>query len=446
MYAKFKFESIPLDKIMLDTNNPRIVTQQKLATQAEIVKYLFEFENLDAFIRKIANEGKNTGAERPYVVKNGKQYTVVEGNTRIAAYKILTGMISLPEGIKFNVPSISISQKSAMTDVDCSVAPDRDSLLPIMAQAHFGTGDKSKWGYLGSRKAVFDEYKNGRKIKEIARAFDKPESDIRDLLLEYQLYLEALKLKWSPEERAALVAPSVEFNPPVRFLQTGGHKGKVGIEYDKVNIEILFTSKDAKKKFQHLIKKLVLRQGKGLSATSLYDDVFKDYSESAKSESNSSEKKSAGKSSKSSQMDEDEDKSEEKKQPKKPKDALFPYAAKKNNALLKQLMIEAQTINIVRHPASSTLLLRMIVEITLKELIVEANANKDKKSLDLEGALNLCMSNVVKLSKDELKVLKEFKTQHLDHINLATHVNVKPNESRLKMARDCVDQFIKSHI
>ena len=172
MYSKFKYDTVPLEKIDLDTRNPRLVTQNKLKTPQEILNYLFEFEDLDTFIKKIASQGKNKGAERPYIVKSNSRYIVVEGNTRIAAYKLFTGLLSVPAGLPYTIPNISNSQKSEMLKVECSIAPDRDALFPIMAQAHFGAGDKSKWGYLGSRKAVFDEYESGRSIKDIAKAFD----------------------------------------------------------------------------------------------------------------------------------------------------------------------------------------------------------------------------------------------------------------------------------
>jgi len=92
MYSGFKYESIPLKDIALDDRNPRIVTQAKLSSHDERLAYLFEYEDLERFIKKISSEGKNVGAERPYVVKTGSRYTVIEGNTRIAAYKVLTGL------------------------------------------------------------------------------------------------------------------------------------------------------------------------------------------------------------------------------------------------------------------------------------------------------------------------------------------------------------------
>lgn len=96
MYEKLKFERIALSLVRLDDRNPRIVTQEKLASEEEISEYLFEHEDLSSFIKIIALERRNPGAERPYVVKEGKGDVVVEGNTRIAAYELLTGQCAAP--------------------------------------------------------------------------------------------------------------------------------------------------------------------------------------------------------------------------------------------------------------------------------------------------------------------------------------------------------------
>lgn len=74
-----------------------------------------------------------------------------------------------------------------------------------MASAHFGLGDKSKWGYLGSRKSVYDEWIGGKSVAQLASAFDKKPGQIRDLILQYQLYLAALNLDWTEAEKNELL-------------------------------------------------------------------------------------------------------------------------------------------------------------------------------------------------------------------------------------------------
>lgn len=439
MFAGFKYESIPLKDILLDEKNPRIVSQTPLRTQAEILQYLYAHEELENFIRKIASEGRNFGAERPYAVKKGNEYIVIEGNTRIAAYKILTGLLKPPPH-QDTPPHISEAAKKDLLSIDCSIAPNRDALMPIMASAHFGTGDKSKWGFLGSRKAVFDEYKSGKSLARLAKLFKVSQGDIKDFILEYQLYLKALSLNWTSAEKDTLLNPNLAFNPPVRFLQSSGHKEKVGISYDTTNLKIVLP-RDAEKKFKHLIKKLVISPVKGLGATASYDAVFEDFQDSTSKPKSGGTTNSSNTKSKTNSSSTNKSSSSQSAKP----GALFSYQSNTNSGLLKQLMKEAKDLRANKFPAAATFLLRNIVEATLRHIIDDQKANKTGNRLDLEGCLNLCANNSVTLPSTDKKILSEFKRSHLDYLNLGAHGNLIPNETRVLQARDTIDQFIKKH-
>ncbi|MBF0268047.1 MAG: hypothetical protein HQL44_05610 [Alphaproteobacteria bacterium] len=445
MFSKFKYESVPLKDILLDDRNPRLVTQKKLTTQDKIVEYLFDHEDLSVFLKKVAAEGKNHGAERPYIVKTGSKFTVIEGNTRIAAYKLLTGLLSAPKAYATSVPNVSQGVKDSMLDVDCSIAPSRDILMPIMARAHFGKGDKSSWGYLGSRKAIYDEWKANKSISVLAKTFEVTQGDIRDFILEYELYNQVLGMNWTNEEQEVLLDPNVKFNPPVRFLQTGGHSDLVGISYDRTNLKVLFSNAEAKKKLKHLILNLVINPKRGLGATASYDDVFKDYKTSAKSKDGAGSGKSSTKGTKQGggkTSSSGKGGCSSKPMPQ----ALFNYISSMNNGLVDQLMKEAKNLNCKNFPAAGTFLLRNIVEAILKHIIDQQKANSLGVELSLEGSLSLCKSDKVKLPNDDKKVLKEFEKSHLSYLNLGAHGNVIPNSDRLFGARDCIDQFVKRHV
>ncbi len=451
MFSKFKYERIPLSLIKLDDRNPRIVTQEKLKTEEAIIRYFFEHENLAGFMKKLVSEGHNRGAERPYVVKDAKTYIVIEGNTRVAAYKLLTGQIAAPEEYASSVPHIPEPMKAELLAVDCTIAPSRDALLPIMASAHFGLGDKSKWGYLGSRKAVFDEWVGGKSIAQLASAFDKKPGQIRDLILEYQLYLAALDLGWTKAERDELLKPEVEFNPPVRFLQSTGHKSALGIDFDRINLKIVFGGEETKNKFKHLVRKLVVDTGKGLNATSTYKDVFADYVEQTASGSTTSSATSNGGSSSTSSASASQSGSGSGTKAGTaggtlPKGALFGYLPSSNSAIHQQLMKEAKSLNCEKYPAAGTALLRCIVETLLKSIIHDQGANTKNNLLSLETSIDVCLGNQVQLSADDKKILKEFKKSHLDYVNLGTHGTTVPNALRLMAARDCIDQFVMRNI
>jgi hypothetical protein len=431
MFDKFTYESIPLGSIALDLRNPRLVTLKPLKSEVEIVDYMFAHENLADLLEKIALDGRNIGAERPYVVKQGTTYVVVEGNRRIATYKLLSGLLKPSKKYAAKVPAVDSSVVSKLSNIECSIAPSRDDLLPIMANAHFGVGDKAKWGYLGSRKAVYDEYKAGRSVSSLAAAFDRRKGQIRDYILEYSLYLKALAFDWTNEEREALEDPSVEFNPPVRFLQSQGHKDKVGVEFDRDALAIKVLDATADQKLKHLIRKLVVSPQKGLGATASYDDVFKDFT-----------LKKAGPESEPTSKDVD-DETEKKPSPPLKAGALFNYPVTQHNQLIKQLAKEARNLNC---QASGTFLLRNLLEALLKQIIEKEGAHKGDASLSLEKAISLAITPACKLTQPDRQILSEFRKSHLDYVNLGAHGNIIPNHLRLFSARDCVDQFVKRHI
>lgn len=454
MFSDFDYKTIKLEEIMLDYQNPRIVTPSPLKTQEEIVAYMFEHTDLMDLISKIAREGKNKGAERPYIIASGKNsYTVIEGNTRITAYKILTGLLNVPAGFEGRVPAISDEMKVDLLSVDCTIAPDRDTLFPIMTNAHFGRGDKSKWGYLGSRQAIYKELVAGKNIDEIAELFEISPSEVRRYIIEYKLYLEAIKLRWTLKEKQKLLDPAIAFNPPIRFLQTKGHKEKVGIEYDLDNLNIVFENNIAKQKFQHLIKKLVINPHKGLGATAEYDSVFKDFTTS--SPLGGQKDKSSEENDQSPETGEDDNSSDDRDlspsppkpapKPKPLKNALFAYESSSNSELLINLANEARRLSIKQFPCAGTFLLRNIVEAILKELIVKNDANGENNNISLESALGLCMGQKINIPKEDKKILGEFRTHHLNYLNLGAHGNIVPNENKLRMARDCIALFVRKY-
>src|SRR5207302_11152542 len=109
--------------ISLDLLNPRLVSDKPFNNEDEIVEYLFEYDDLAGLIDRIATEGKNRGAEQPYVVRaKGKKnhFTVIEGNRRVAAYKLLTGELEPPADFEDDVPELPTEVQDTLRVLDCS--------------------------------------------------------------------------------------------------------------------------------------------------------------------------------------------------------------------------------------------------------------------------------------------------------------------------------------
>lgn len=178
----------------------------------------------------------------------------------------------------------------------------------------------------------------------------------------------------------------MEFNPPVRFLQSTGHKSALGIDFDRINLKIVFAQEETKRKFKHLVRKLVVDTGKGLSATSTYKDVFADYVEQ-RGPGSGNDSATAGGGSASNGTDSQPGSAGGDKPggggSTLPKGALFGYSPSTNSAMHHQLMKEAKSLNCEKFPAAGTALLRCIVETLLKSIIHDQGANHKNNLLSL---------------------------------------------------------------
>jgi hypothetical protein len=461
MFKKFQLKTLPLEDILLDIQNPRIVSAKPLKSQHDIIAFLLEHEGLLEFIKKIAKEGKNPAAERPYVFRAGKKYVVGEGNTRIAAYKILTGQQEVPAEWATDIPMISEADRKRLLNVDVSVAPSNGELAPLKARLHFGLGDKSGWSWLSSRQEIFTAWIKLKSISSVSKIFDRKNAEIQNFILEYKLYREALGLAWTDEERAVLQQPRLEFNPPIRFLESKGHKEKLGISLDKTNLKVSFTDNVAKQRFKHLITKLVISKTPGIGATASFGEVFNDFKEPTKkqpakkdsgggtatggdggssgSSSGSDDGSKGGKGSSSSGGGSG--------QFTKKLGRLFDCKPKVSNTLLEQLMLEAGKLDCRTFPGAGTVLLRCIVEALIKRIIQENNLDPKGAARDLNDAIGVIKKSAsTPISKDEKKVLGEFAAQDLQYLNLVAHANIRPNFQRLEAALSVIDLFVRKYV
>ena len=86
-----KFTDIPLDKIDLDPENPRLVHIENKLTDREIEEYIFDEEDGRRLYRQIKRDEQIV--EEVWLKKIGDRYTVKEGNRRVVAAKRLLSNI-----------------------------------------------------------------------------------------------------------------------------------------------------------------------------------------------------------------------------------------------------------------------------------------------------------------------------------------------------------------
>jgi hypothetical protein len=133
-------KTIGIASLMLDAQNPRhgVVQSQNEAIQAIITE---QEGKLVTLARDIAEHGLSP-LDRMLVIKAGRNYTVVEGNRRIAAVKLLHNP-DLAEGTPLEraIKDIAAKASSRPDQIDCAIAPSRDAARHWMVLRHTGEQD-----------------------------------------------------------------------------------------------------------------------------------------------------------------------------------------------------------------------------------------------------------------------------------------------------------------
>ena len=132
-----KYLDIGVDNLELDCDNPRHrhVESQRAALDALIAGQRHKLAELAL---DIASNGLSPG-HRMLVVETGDgHYTVLDGNRRLAALRLLEDPSVLPAGVGPADFAQRVSSAQAPQEVACCVMPDRDSARAWLERTHAG--------------------------------------------------------------------------------------------------------------------------------------------------------------------------------------------------------------------------------------------------------------------------------------------------------------------
>ncbi|OAI84168.1 hypothetical protein AYO36_13470 [Exiguobacterium sp. KKBO11] len=121
--------------LKLDYENPRF-SLFKFSNEKEIINHLLEYENLYELIDSYLKKGYMTLGERVIVLETDEEYTVLEGNRRIAAIKAIFIHQSL---LKTTYREKVKRFKSEDFQVDCDIVYDRNDANYKIASKHISS-------------------------------------------------------------------------------------------------------------------------------------------------------------------------------------------------------------------------------------------------------------------------------------------------------------------
>lgn len=160
-----KEDRIPVEKLLLDSENPRLASGGGADSQVDLLRVLWTEMSVDEVAYSIAANGYFP--EEPLLViprdpqeksESKKQYLVVEGNRRLAAVLLLRDE-NLRQKIKAtDLPTISDERHHSLDEIPVSIYPDRRSLWTYCGFRHIN-GTKP-WDAFSKAKYVASVHEN----------------------------------------------------------------------------------------------------------------------------------------------------------------------------------------------------------------------------------------------------------------------------------------------
>jgi len=136
---------IPLENLIFDPENPRLPPEIARSNEQRIIDYMLREANLLELMQAIAQNGYFRSEPLLVVPEKPGKFTVVEGNRRLAALKLLANP-ALASVKQNSVKEIAPSEDKDLKSIPCITHKKRDDVLDYLGYRHI-TGVKS-WGSL----------------------------------------------------------------------------------------------------------------------------------------------------------------------------------------------------------------------------------------------------------------------------------------------------------
>jgi hypothetical protein len=210
---------IPIERLHLDPANPRLPEEIQGKSETDLLRHLFDHFDLEEIADPMGRNGyfdeeplvvvpqktpknllskpgiRESAEYLDFIKKENTQFTVVEGNRRLA-----TAMILVDAALrqKFRVrswPEVSDHVLKDLTVLPAIVYPSRTEVLPYLGVRHI-TGIK-KWESYAKARYIADMMKEGHTVEEIEEQVGDRVQGVRKNAIAYHMLREASEeLDW----------------------------------------------------------------------------------------------------------------------------------------------------------------------------------------------------------------------------------------------------------
>lgn len=154
---------VPVDWLRLDRKNPRLVGSGEIVSDASIISELYRGEELGELLQSLASNGY-LDIEPLIVELAGDEFTVLEGNRRLAAIKLfredgLAEEVFRVGGIKIKIPEISNKNRETLDELSVYRVASREDARAYIGFKHINGA--AKWESFAKANFAADWYRQG---------------------------------------------------------------------------------------------------------------------------------------------------------------------------------------------------------------------------------------------------------------------------------------------
>lgn len=186
------YESIELDKLKLDSYNPRLPKSMHGKSDKEILSYMLLDASLVELMLAIGENGFFPGEQLLVVKDADDKYKVIEGNRRLSAVMLLNNP-ELADVQKTKIQKVLEETEKRPTQIPCLIFNSEAEIHNYLGYRHI-TGIKEwrlleKARYLnGLRKSNFSNLNLEQASREIAKVIGSRKDYVKRILVGFEVY------------------------------------------------------------------------------------------------------------------------------------------------------------------------------------------------------------------------------------------------------------------
>jgi hypothetical protein len=188
---------LKVQQLHFDPENPRFAPEIAKGNNDELIERFIRDERLLEIITSIADQGYFEGEPLLVVGDGDNKYSVIEGNRRLAALKLLNGEIKSPQG-RFSIEEACRDATHIPSEVPCLVFKNSNQILRYLGFRHI-TGIKS-WSSLQKarylkrmRDTFYSELDDKEQLSRLAREIGSRADYVGQMLATLNVYEKAEK-------------------------------------------------------------------------------------------------------------------------------------------------------------------------------------------------------------------------------------------------------------